>query len=44
MTGGPGRATLTTDQSVLGMLSTVGAAKPSKDLVLLNYDGKTLPW
>ena len=44
MTGGPGRATLTTEESVGGMLETVRAAKPTEDLITLNYNGATIPW
>jgi hypothetical protein len=37
-------ATLSVEESVTGLLKTVGDAKPVADLVLLNYNGETLPW
>ncbi|KFY94886.1 hypothetical protein V500_03011, partial [Pseudogymnoascus sp. VKM F-4518 (FW-2643)] len=36
-------ADLSTDKAVDGLLKTIGAAKPTPDLVLLNYNGNTLP-
>lgn len=37
-------ATLSVEESVTGLLKTIGDAKPVEDLVLLNYNGETLPW
>jgi len=44
MTGGPGRATLTTGEAVPKLLETVEAAERAEDFKLLNYDGRVLPW
>ncbi|RFU25197.1 hypothetical protein B7463_g11148, partial [Scytalidium lignicola] len=44
LTGGPGRAALTTEQSVTGVLETVGNAKHQEEFVLYNYNGQTLPF
>jgi hypothetical protein len=37
-------ADLSVEQSVEGLLKTTGDASPREDLVLLNYDGATIPW
>ena len=37
-------ADLSTDEAVEGLLKTIEAAAPSADLVMLNYNGATLPW
>jgi hypothetical protein len=37
-------ADLSVEQSVEGLLKTIEEAGPMQDLVLLNYDGATLPW
>ncbi|KAE9366739.1 NAD(P)-binding protein [Stipitochalara longipes BDJ] len=37
-------ATLSVEESVAGLLKTIGDAKPVENLVLLNYNGETLPW
>ncbi|KAH8799719.1 hypothetical protein F5884DRAFT_863329 [Xylogone sp. PMI_703] len=45
MTGGPGRAHLTTEESVTTLLDTMdNKIKPKPEFVLYNYDGSTIPW
>jgi hypothetical protein len=37
-------ATLSVEESVTGLLKTIGDTELVEDLVLLNYNGETLPW
>jgi hypothetical protein len=37
-------ATLSVEESVDGLLKTIGDATPVEDLVLRNYNGDALPW
>jgi len=44
MTGGPGRAHLTTEQSITGMLKTIGNINRQEEFFLYNYSGETIPF